>query len=584
MVTKKFKFAIVNKSKIILITILITGSFIGIISMQVNWILHDYHLKEQQFNQRANDALMAVANKLEKKEVYNIISNSFVAFNNDSIYSLLREKRILDEQQLEKEKLVKNHLLGSANDSELPTVPPAPPSPPSPPVPPELIDPPLPANFNKDEIRMVISHMGGRRIVIRHNRQVLTIDDSTKTTEHNSIESEALRNTILEKQKSKIEAKINNWNKVVQNMAFEFITDEKDIESRINPTQLDSAIRTELSSRGIETAYHFGVINVGENNIMSTDAPVNKKEILSSRYKTDLFPNDLLAKPVLLSVYFPDSFRYVLSTMWVMLISSSLFIIIMLMGTAYTIYILFRQKKISDIKTDFINNMTHEFKTPIATISLASDAAGNPLIAQNPDAVHRYLNIIKEENQRMHNHVESILQMALLDKKGLNLQLEKFNLHDLLTKAASQFKLQVESKGGKIELYLNAAQSIITGDQHLIYNSIVNLLDNANKYSPEKPEIIITTTNIHNSVQILVKDNGIGMSKEVQKNIFEKFYRATTGNLHDVKGFGLGLSFAKAIIQAHQGEICVLESSRNAGTTMEVLLPIQHNEKNKKFK
>jgi signal transduction histidine kinase len=552
--------------------------------MQVNWILHDYHLKEQQFNQRANDALMAVANKLEKKEVYNIISNSFVAFNNDSIYSLLREKRILDEQQLEKEKLVKNHLLGSANDSELPTVPPAPPSPPSPPVPPELIDPPLPANFNKDEIRMVISHMGGRRIVIRHNRQVLTIDDSTKTTEHNSIESEALRNTILEKQKSKIEAKINNWNKVVQNMAFEFITDEKDIESRINPTQLDSAIRTELSSRGIETAYHFGVINVGENNIMSTDAPVNKKEILSSRYKTDLFPNDLLAKPVLLSVYFPDSFRYVLSTMWVMLISSSLFIIIMLMGTAYTIYILFRQKKISDIKTDFINNMTHEFKTPIATISLASDAAGNPLIAQNPDAVHRYLNIIKEENQRMHNHVESILQMALLDKKGLNLQLEKFNLHDLLTKAASQFKLQVESKGGKIELYLNAAQSIITGDQHLIYNSIVNLLDNANKYSPEKPEIIITTTNIHNSVQILVKDNGIGMSKEVQKNIFEKFYRATTGNLHDVKGFGLGLSFAKAIIQAHQGEICVLESSRNAGTTMEVLLPIQHNEKNKKFK
>lgn len=570
-----------NKSKIILITILITGSFIGIISMQVNWILHDYHLKEQQFNQRANDALMAVANKLEKKEVYNIISNSFVAFNNDSIYSLLREKRILDEQQLEKEKLVKNHLLGSANDSELPTVPPAPPSPP---VPPELIDPPLPANFNKDEIRMVISHMGGRRIVIRHNRQVLTIDDSTKTTEHNSIESEALRNTILEKQKSKIEAKINNWNKVVQNMAFEFITDEKDIESRINPTQLDSAIRTELSSRGIETAYHFGVINVGENNIMSTDAPVNKKEILSSRYKTDLFPNDLLAKPVLLSVYFPDSFRYVLSTMWVMLISSSLFIIIMLMGTAYTIYILFRQKKISDIKTDFINNMTHEFKTPIATISLASDAAGNPLIAQNPDAVHRYLNIIKEENQRMHNHVESILQMALLDKKGLNLQLEKFNLHDLLTKAASQFKLQVESKGGKIELYLNAAQSIITGDQHLIYNSIVNLLDNANKYSPEKPEIIITTTNIQTSVQILVKDNGIGMSKEVQKNIFEKFYRATTGNLHDVKGFGLGLSFAKAIIQAHQGEICVLESSRNAGTTMEVLLPIQHNEKNKKFK
>lgn len=545
------------------------SAFIGIVSMQVNWILHDYNLKEQQFNQRANDALMAVAVKLEKKEAYNIISNSFISFNNDSIFSLLREKQMLDKQWLEDTPETESEY----NQKNFNNNPKNPPVPPTPPVPPELNDPPLAPDFNKDEIRMVISHMGGRKIVIHHNRQVLTIDDSTQTAENN-LKTEKIKAAILEKQKSKIEAKINNWNKVVQNMAFEFITDEKDIESRINPVQLDSIIQTELNGRGIQTPYHFGVVNVGENNIMTTDAPEFKSEILASRYKTDLFPNDLLAKPVLLSVYFPDSFKYVLSTMWVMLISSSVFIIIMLIGTAYTIYVVFRQKKLSDIKTDFINNMTHEFKTPIATISLASDAAGSPAIAQNPESLHRYLHIIKEENQRMHSHVESILQMALLDKKGLNLQLEKFNLHDLIQKAAEHFRLPVESKGGKIELNLNAAQSVITGDQNLLYNSIANLIDNANKYSPLKPEIKVSTTNIHNSIQILISDNGIGMSKEVQKNIFEKFYRATTGNLHDVKGFGLGLSFAKAIIQAHSGEIRILESIIHVGTTMEIILPL----------
>jgi signal transduction histidine kinase len=549
-----------NKSKVIIISVLMALALIGIIAMQVNWILHDYHLKEQQFRQRVNDALYSVADKLEKKEAFNIISNSFVTFNNDSIFSLLRERKILDEQWEQMDSVEQQSTISEIM-----------PPPVNPPLPPDYPDP---SDYNRDVIKMEISHMGGRKIIIRHNRHEVTLNDSNKFPVEDNVKLLSLKADILAKQRAKIEAKIDNWNKVMQNLAFEFITDDKTIEERINPAQLDSIIKLELANRGIATPFHFGVINVGDTSIMTSNSPDHKDDILKSRFKTDLFPNDLLAKPVLLSVYFPQSLTYVLSTMWIMLISSSIFILIMLLGFSYTIYVVFRQKKLSDIKNDFINNMTHEFKTPIATISLATDAVNNPVVAGNPENVKRYMHIIREENQRMNKHVESILQMALLDKKNFNLNYEKFDLHELIHKATEQIQLQVEVKEGKIETHLQATQYHIQGDYNLIYNSIINLLDNANKYSPVNPHIVITTENIQQYIKILITDNGIGMSHETQKNIFEKFYRAGTGNLHDVKGFGLGLSFVKAIVAAHHGFIKVLKSEKDKGTTMELLLPL----------
>lgn len=450
------------------------------------------------------------------------------------------------------------------------------------------MEPPLPPDFynqddyNNDFIKMEIKYSGGRKITIRHNRQEITLDDSSKSNTHNAVKFLSLKADILEKQRAKIEAKINSWNKVMQNLAFEFISDEKTIEDRIKPFQLDSILKTELSNRGITTPYQFGVINVGENKIMSTNSPENKNALLKSRYKTDLFPNDLLAKPILLSLHFPQSLSYVLSTMWVMLISSSLFILVMLFGFSFTIYTIFRQKKLSDIKNDFINNMTHEFKTPIATISLATDAVNSPAVSKNTESVHRYMNIIKEENQRMHKHVENILQLALFDRKHINLNLVEFDIHEMIQKAIEQIKLQVEVKGGKIETNLNAAQYHLLGDYDFIFNSIINLLDNAIKYTPANPIISIATENIQNNIRLLISDNGIGMSREVQKNIFEKFYRAGTGNIHDVKGYGIGLSIVKAIAHAHNGEIKVLKSIKGVGTTMELLLPLNlHKAKRK---
>jgi len=564
-----------NKNKIIILSACMAIALIGIIAMQVNWILHDYHLKEQQFNQRVNDALTAVAIKLEKKEAFNIFSNSFVTINNDSIFSLFRERKMLDQEWQGLDSTTENSIVNRlAPETSIRPTPPM-----EPPLPPDFYNQ---DDYNNDFIKMAIKYSGGRKITIRHNRQEITLDDSSKSNTHNAVKFLSLKADILEKQRAKIEAKINSWNKVMQNLAFEFISDEKTIEDRIKPFQLDSILKTELSNRGITTPYQFGVINVGENKIMSTNSPENKNALLKSRYKTDLFPNDLLAKPILLSLHFPQSLSYVLSTMWVMLISSSLFILVMLFGFSFTIYTIFRQKKLSDIKNDFINNMTHEFKTPIATISLATDAVNSPAVSKNTESVHRYMNIIKEENQRMHKHVENILQLALFDRKHINLNLVEFDIHEMIQKAIEQIKLQVEVKGGKIETNLNAAQYHLLGDYDFIFNSIINLLDNAIKYTPANPIISIATENIQNNIRLLISDNGIGMSREVQKNIFEKFYRAGTGNIHDVKGYGIGLSIVKAIAHAHNGEIKVLKSIKGVGTTMELLLPLNlHKAKRK---
>jgi two-component system phosphate regulon sensor histidine kinase PhoR len=250
---------------------------------------------------------------------------------------------------------------------------------------------------------------------------------------------------------------------------------------------------------------------------------------------------------------------------------------VIVLGFTYTVYIIFRQKKLSDIKNDFINNMTHEFKTPIATISLATDAVNNPKIFENRESVSRYMGIIKEENQRMHKHVETILQMALLDKKDFAINKDEVNMHEIINKAVEQMQLLVEVKEGKIDSDLVAEKFVVIGDANLLFNSIMNLLDNANKYTPEKPSIKISTSVKEKMLSIVVEDNGIGMSREVQKSIFEKFYRAHTGNIHDVKGFGLGLSFVKAIATAHKGDVRVVRSEQGKGTTMELLIPFNLN-------
>lgn len=224
------------------------------------------------------------------------------------------------------------------------------------------------------------------------------------------------------------------------------------------------------------------------------------------------------------------------------------------------------------MKTDFINNMTHEFKTPIATISLAVDSINSPMISGSPDKVRRFAHIIKEENNRMLNQVEKVLQIAKLDKQDFELKITDVNINELANMAVEHAALKVNQRGGTIKATINAKKPFIRGDENHISNVIHNLLDNAEKYSPDPLEISLDTKNVANGVEITVKDKGIGMTKDDVKRIFEKFYRVSTGNIHDVKGFGLGLSYVKAIVDAHQGTITV-RSDLGKGSTFTVFFP-----------
>lgn len=553
-----------SRTKLFVIAALMSFALVGIIYMQVNWILHDYEVIQQQFNTRVNEALHNVADRLETKEAYSIISNRLVTINNDSVFSIFRNKEEL---------------------TEFPEEPPEPPSAPQPPSQPRISSPSSPLyppdypdpldDESFDEIKMEVRNVGGRKIILRHNNNVITIDESANAIIAQSEKLEQ-KKLLLQKQREKIDSKLKKFQSVMNDVAIEFATDDRTLQQRVNQRQLDTLIRHELNNKGINIEYGFGVTDDNFGTLAFANKTNDAKTLSRSPHVIDLFPNDVFSRPVYLSVIFPQDVKYFLSGMWPMLLSSSAFSLIIVLGLAYTIHIILRQKKLGEIKNDFINNMTHEFKTPIATISLASDAVANPRIYENNESLTRYMGIIKEENARMHKHVETILQMALLDKKNFNIKSEKFFINELVAKAIEQIKLQVENKEGKVEFFPADDVGEITGDYALLLNAVLNLLDNANKYTPEKPEITVTTLRMLSNVRISVKDNGIGMSKDIQKNIFEKFYRATSGNVHDVKGFGLGLSFVKAIALAHKGDVKVTDSTPGKGTTIELIIPISN--------
>lgn len=260
------------------------------------------------------------------------------------------------------------------------------------------------------------------------------------------------------------------------------------------------------------------------------------------------------------------------SLTWIIL-GSALFTIIIITAFFITIKTLLNQKKLSEIKSDFINNMTHEFKTPIATISLAVDAIRNEKVQSNPEKLQYFSNIIKEENKRMNKHVETILQAALLEKKELQFNIKKINANLLIATVVDNYQLQLNEKGGKCNLSLNAADAIIEADELHFTNIISNLVDNAIKYSRENLTIEVKTYNESGRILIEIEDNGIGMSRETMKNVFEKFYRAHTGNVHNVKGFGLGMSYVKTIVDAMNGDIKV-DSTLGKGTTFTLEFPL----------
>jgi two-component system phosphate regulon sensor histidine kinase PhoR len=280
-----------------------------------------------------------------------------------------------------------------------------------------------------------------------------------------------------------------------------------------------------------------------------------------------------IAPQEFLVILIPHAKSFVWQSMTWLIVGAILFTIIIMCAFFLTVRALLKQKKLSEIKSDFINNMTHEFKTPLATISLAVDALKNQKVLADQNKMNYFTGIIKEENRRMNKQVETILQAALLDKQEVQLNLKKLHAHDLINSALNNIHLQVEEKKGKLQVDLAAINDLVMADEVHFTNLISNLLDNAVKYSNENLMIMLSTSNTGNQLKVRIEDTGIGMNKETLSRIFEKFYRAHTGNLHNVKGFGLGLSYVKTMVDAHHGSIKA-ESVPGKGTTFYLSFPL----------
>ncbi|GAB3898199.1 hypothetical protein GCM10028825_47060 [Spirosoma agri] len=365
---------------------------------------------------------------------------------------------------------------------------------------------------------------------------------------------------------------------------------DRPIEDRINRLALDTLLRQSLQERGISIPFAFGVRTKSQPAFLFTSLGMDPRQFRESGYKAALFPNNMMETGNYVYIYFPTQRQFILSQLWFTFSASAVLILVILACFYIAISTIVRQKKLADIKNDFINNMTHEFKTPISTISLAVEMAQEQVrqphamagLGSDESSINerlsRYMGIIRDETRRLGSHVEKVLQMALLDRGEIKLKLSSVNVHDVIEKVLNNMSLQIEQRGGELDLQFEADREIIEADEVHVTNILYNLLDNALKYSPESPHITLVTRSLPEGVSITVTDHGLGMSKDQVSRIFEKFYRVPTGNRHDVKGFGLGLSYVKKMIDEHHGQILV-ESELGKGSSFEVILPYNSSER-----
>ena len=336
----------------------------------------------------------------------------------------------------------------------------------------------------------------------------------------------------------------------------------------------DSLIDLKLKKSHIYISYRFNIFNETNNQLLYSVPGINKVVFLDKAYAFPLNTNDR-AQRVYLMVHFPNEKGFLLREQALVLGISIFLIVSIIFLFWYSLTTIIRQAKLSVLKNDFINNMTHEFKTPISTISLACQALSDSDILRTPEIYETYISIIAEENKRLGSMAEKILQTALLDKGELKLNQEWVNVHDVINDVVKNIEIQISQKGGALTMALDAERFVIKADRLHLSNLIYNLLDNANKYTFENPLIKVGTQKDGDCLKVYVQDNGIGISKANQKKIFDKLYRVPTGNVHNTKGFGLGLSYVKAIVDKHQG-IINLESQLNKGTTFEIRLPFDN--------
>ncbi len=528
-----------NKKLLISLIILMSLSLTGIVAVQLFWIVNAFKVKDAEFERNVNKALQSAIKKLETRETM-----VFIAQQLDSIANNL----VIEETAY------------ITNDPPAKALP----------------KPKQPAHTPSNH---------------KSWKQNITIDIDKLKKEIDIPDIDSLRKPMkaiqekylahdsalksLKKEKKMHKQRVIKLNRVLHKMAFEFSFDDMPVEKRLRLSSLDSILRQELQNNGIKTYYEYAVVTGKNDSLLpyrSDGYQKVKYKDKTRQYKANLFPNDIFTQPYSLCVVFPSKNEYILQSLFFLLLGSLIFTVIILITFSFSTLIIMRQKKISDIKTDFINNMTHEFKTPIATISLASASIYNHKILNSKEKILYFAGKIQDANKRMNTLIENVLQMALLDKNELMVNKKTVEIHELLIHIIENMSIQVEKRKGCITTQFRSNYTEIAVDEMHFSNVIYNLLDNAIKYSTDAPEITISTEDKNHNLKISVTDKGMGMSKDVQKKIFDRFYRATTGNIHNIKGFGLGLSYVKAIVDAHKGTIEV-QSEKGKGSVFSITVP-----------
>lgn len=378
----------------------------------------------------------------------------------------------------------------------------------------------------------------------------------------------------VEKVKELFEAETKKGD-VFKNLAEEYGKMSLSLNERIHPQTLDSMLRLELINRSINSNYEYKVTSAERDSLIFRRASNQTKFLPYNSYEIPLFPKEIIMDSGMLTITFPDKNTIILANLAAMMSLSGGLLLVLIFCFGYTIHTILRQKKLSEMKTDFINNMTHEFKTPVATIMIASEALRDPELTSDKKRIDRLANIIYDENVRLGSHIERVLNIAKIDKGDLKLEHKEVEMNDLLAAIVDSMSLQLQKRNATIDLDLTARQSTIMADELHLSNIIFNLLDNANKYSPENPQIKISTLNSGKNLIIRVADKGIGMNRDQLSKIFDQFYRIPTGNLHDVKGFGLGLSYVSNIVKKLHGTIKV-KSEKDKGSEFEISLPLKN--------
>ncbi len=598
-----------------------TLALLGVFVMQMYYIRESYNLKSQLFEQDVNQALTAVVNKIQKKNVINRFNKrdvelkelevSNIRSKTDSIvafkerYKENKARRMLKQQQQifkylsEQDSIIQANYLKPEIISEEDYA---------------ILSNPNPnkntLTYKIDEFRTADGVIVGRKVSANFNRKrpvirLNNLPDSIIYLAYSpadfrpqfiilpTIEPELKVKFKLEESKAEHNYKmelerlyadtvslLNNRSNVrlLQDVAKEMATKDIPLVERM-PSQeiVDTLIKKELLSRNIDLAYNYWVTpsqNTGKVIYRNVSLP-SGQVLPKNTFSTVIFSNDLMIKdPGMLYVSFPNKNSLIFNNMFVTLASSIGLLLVLVSIFAYTIYAIIRQKKLSEMKTDFINNMTHEFKTPVATIMIASEALKDPDLTPDKARINRLAGIIYDENVRLGNHIERVLNVAKLDKKELKLERNPVNMNDLIAVVVDSMSLQLQKKNAQVDLQLEAANDLVIGDELHLSNMIYNLVDNANKYSPQTPVISIKTKNQANGIVVEVSDEGIGMTKDQAKRIFDQFYRVPTGNLHDVKGFGLGLSYVSDIVEQMNGNIKV-NSEKDKGTTFTIYLPFK---------